>query len=115
MKKFMAVYMAPPAVVAEMMKASGEDVKAEMDAWMAWQEANKAAIVDFGAPLGKTKRVTASGVADAKNDLTGYTIVQADSTEAAAALFKGHPHLKFGGTSVDLVECIDMDAMMNAA
>ncbi len=45
-----------------------------------------------GRPLGKTKRVTASGVAGVRNEVTGYTIVEAESHDAAAAMLDGHPH-----------------------
>jgi hypothetical protein len=114
MKKFMAMYMAPPAVIAEMMKATPDQMKAEMDDWMAWQGRHKKAIVDFGAPLGKTKRVATGGVSDTRNDITGYAIVEAESVEGAAALFKDHPHLKIRGTSVDILECLDVNAMMPA-
>ena len=115
MKKFMALYMASSAVVAEMMKATPAEMKAEMDDWMKWSEKNKAAIVDLGTPLGKTKRLGASGgLSDTKNDLTGYTIVQGDSVESVAKIFKDHPHLKIAGTSVDILDCVDINAMMPA-
>jgi hypothetical protein len=110
MKKFMAIYMAPAAVIAEAMKATPAEQQAGMDAWLAWQSQHEKALVDFGNPLGKTKRVSAGGaVSDTKNDLTGYTIVQADSLEAAAQIFKNHPHLKMGsGATVDILEVIPM-------
>ena len=66
-----------------------------MDAWMKWMNANKASFVDGGAPLGKTKRVDAKGVSDIRNDVGGYSIVQAASADAAAKLFgKDQPHLQ---------------------
>ena len=50
-----------------------------MDAWMKWVKENEASIVDLGSPLGKTKRINADGISDAKNEITAYTIVQAES------------------------------------
>jgi hypothetical protein len=115
MKKFMVLYMAPAAVIAEMMKASPEQMKAEMDDWMSWQEKHKSAVVDMGAPLGKTKRLAAGGgLSDTRNDLTGYAIVQGDSVEAVAATFRDHPHLKIRGTYIDILDCVDINAMMPA-
>ena len=38
-------------------------------AWKAWVEKHQAAIVAMGGPLGKTKRVDSSGVADIGNEL----------------------------------------------
>ena len=58
-----------------------------MDAWMKWMGDNKASLVDGGAPLGKTKRVDLKGASDTKNDIGGYSIVQANSAHAVI------PHL----------------------
>jgi hypothetical protein len=111
MKKFMVLYLAPKA---EYEKAMGsftpEDQKKGMDAWMAWIGAHKAALVDEGAPLGKTKRVDAKGVSDTKNEVGGYSIVQADSHDAAARIFgQDHPHLKMmPGAWIEVMEIVDM-------
>lgn len=61
-------------------------------AWKSWAEKHQAAIVGMGGPLGKTKRVSQRGIEDTSNEMTGYTIVRADSHEAAAKLFEKHPH-----------------------
>lgn len=108
MKKFVAIYMAPAASVVELMKATPQEMKAEMDAWNGWYEKNKGAIVDEGAPLGKTKRLTASGLSDSRNDITGYSVVEGDSVEAVARIFKDHPHLKLKDASVDILDWVDM-------
>jgi hypothetical protein len=114
MKKFMALYMAPAATIAEMMKATPDQMKAEMDDWTKWSERNKAAIVDLGAPLGKTKRLTGAGLSDTRNEITGYSIVEGDSVDSVARIFKDHPHLKIKGTSIDLLDWVDVNAMMPA-
>ena len=112
MKKFMAMYMAPAATIVEMMKATPDQMKSGMDEWMKWSDANKKAIVDMGAPLGKTKRVTSNGMADSKNEITGYTIVEADSFDAAAKIFKNHPHFRMGkDTMIDLLELVAIPGM----
>ena len=60
-----------------------------------------------GGPLGKTKRVSAQGIADTKNAMTGYVIVQAESHEAAAKMFERHPHFTiFPGEAVEIMECL---------
>jgi hypothetical protein len=113
MKKFLVLYMAPYAVMQEMMKTMSEaDGQAEMDAWMKWSDAHKTSIVDMGAPLGKTKKVAASGASDTHNDLGGYSIVQANSADDAAKLFgKDHPHFKMRGATVEVVEIMAMPGM----
>ena len=75
-----------------------------MGAWKAWIERNHEAIVDMGGPLGKTKRATQRGVEDTSNSLSAFTLVRADSHEAAAKLFEGHPHFAiFPGDSVEIM------------
>ena len=76
-------------------------------AWMDWGTQHAGAIVDHGSPLGKTKRAAPTGITDIKNGITGYVIVEAESHEAAAALFAEHPHFAvFPGDSVEIMECL---------
>jgi hypothetical protein len=75
-----------------------------MAAWIAWVDKHHAEIVEMGGPLGKTKKVTARGVEDTSNDLNAYTVVRAESHEAAAQLFAKHPHFMiFPGDSVEIM------------
>lgn len=113
MPKFMAVYTGTPAAHAR----SGWDQLSEaereariakgMKAWGEWGEKHKAAIIETGGPLGKTKRTGPDGVTDIKNNLAGYVVVEAVSHEAAAKMFEGHPHFTiFPGDSVEIMECL---------
>jgi len=111
MKKYMAMYMAPAATIAEVMKGTPEQMKSGMDEWMKWSEKNKKGVLDLGAPLGKTMRVTPSGMSPTKNEITGFTVVQADSFDDAAKMFKDHPHLKLKGATVDILEYFPMQGM----
>ena len=73
-------------------------------AWKAWVEKHHAAIVGMGGPLGKTKKVSKHGIEDISNVMSGYTVVRADSHEAAAKLFEKHPHFTiFPGDSVEVM------------
>ena len=75
-----------------------------MAAWGAWAEKHQAAIVSMGGPLGKTKKVTQRGIDDTSNDMGAFTVVRADSHEAAAKLFDNHPHFCiFPGDSVEIM------------
>jgi YCII-related domain len=113
MKKFLVLYMANGAEMAEMMKNSTpEQRKKGMEAWMKWMEHHKGALVDRGAPVGKTKRVDSKGAKDSKNDVGGYSIVQADSADAAAKMFgKDQPHLQMPGTWIEITEILEMPGM----
>ena len=113
MKRFLAVYTGSPAAF-DAWKAMDptlrqEKEKAGMAAWMQWMADHRDAIVDQGAPLGKTKQLATGGVSDIRNNLTGYTVVQADSHEAAARMFEDHPHFTvFPGEAVEVMECMPL-------
>ena len=73
-------------------------------AWKAWAEKHQGAIVGMGGPLGKTKRVTERGIGDVSNELGAFTVIRAESHEAAAKLFENHPHFTiFPGDSVEVM------------
>ena len=63
-----------------MANSNPEQMKKRMDAWMAWMKKHENALVAMGAPLGKTERVTAAGVASVRNEVTGYTISKPNRT-----------------------------------
>jgi hypothetical protein len=75
-----------------------------MAAWHAWVDKHQAAIVTMGGPLGKTKKVDASGIADISNAMGAFTVVRAASHEAAAKMFENHPHFAiFPGEAVEIM------------
>ena len=46
-----------------------------------------------------------------RNELAAWTVVEAESHEAAARLFEGHPHFSiFPGDAVEVMECLPMPA-----
>jgi len=73
-------------------------------AWKAWAEKHRGAIVAMGGPLGKTKKISQAGIEDISNAMGAFTVVRADSHEAAARLFEKHPHFTiFPGESVEIM------------
>jgi hypothetical protein len=111
MKKYCAIYFGTQAGMEKWKKLDDATRKQReqqgMKAWGDWATKNKAAIVDQGSPLGKTKRADASGIKDTKNDIAAWTIVQAESHEAAAKLFENHPHFTiFPGEAIEIMECL---------
>lgn len=73
-------------------------------AWGAWMAEHKEAVLEVGGPLGKTKRVSESGIADVSNELGAFVVVRADSHEAAAKMFENHPHFTiFPGEAVEVM------------
>jgi hypothetical protein len=105
MAKFMVLYTGGMG-----MAASPEEQEKIMAEWGEWYGRVGAAIVDGGAPFGEAKHLTGGPVGDGPlgtDPATGYTVVEADSLDAAAALCEGHPHLNHGG-QVQVLTCIDM-------
>jgi hypothetical protein len=95
-----------------MKNATPDQQKKGMEAWMKWMGDHKASLVDGGAPLGKSKRVNAKGTSDTKNDVGGYSIVQAESAEAATKMFgRDHPHFQMPGAWIDVVEIMPVPGM----
>ncbi|MBF9042084.1 hypothetical protein HKCCE4037_02005 [Rhodobacterales bacterium HKCCE4037] len=75
-----------------------EEQEAAMAAWGAWMDKIGPAIVDAGEPVGKSMKVGSDGVSDkVENPAYGWTIVQADTMEAACALAEGNPMIADGG------------------
>ncbi|MGH7141165.1 MAG: hypothetical protein ACREGH_00835 [Minisyncoccia bacterium] len=109
MKKFFVLYRVPIETMREWrtntkpeeMKTQGEKMMHDM---AAWTEKNSAALVDRGQPLGRNKRVTSVGIEDTPNDLNYYCIVEAESPEAAAALFADNPHPSIPTSFIDIME-----------
>jgi hypothetical protein len=108
MKKFLVLYKATPAAFDKMRQSTPEQQKAGMDAWMTWSKKSASAIVDMGAPLGKSLRVTPGGTSPITNDLGGYSVLQAESKEALAASLTGHPHFMMPESSIEIVELLPM-------
>jgi len=73
-------------------------------AWKTWVDRHQNAIVAIGGPVGKTKKVSERGIDDTSNNIGAFTVVRAESHEAAAKLFEGHPHFTiFPGDSIEIM------------
>ncbi len=108
MKKFLVLYRAPIASFDQMMKATPEQQKAGMEAWAIWMKKAHGSIVDMGAPLGKTLKVTPGGASPGRNDIGGYSILQGESKEALAETLKGHPHFMMPEGFIEIVDLMPM-------
>lgn len=112
MKKFLVLYRMDMEEMRKMMAStSAEERKKKMGEWEVWMKKNMASFADPGGPAGKTKQVAASGASDTRNDIGGYSIVQAESHEAAAALLADSPHLTMPGATAEVMEIMPMPGM----
>jgi hypothetical protein len=70
--------------------------------WKAWVGGLGDAVVNPGSPLGMSKTVSSDGVSDdsGSNPLSGFSIMKADSMDAALEIAKGCPHLEHGTIEV---------------
>ena len=112
MKKFLVLYKASQSGFEQMMKSTPAQQKAGMDAWMAWSQRAKSALLDMGGPLGKTTLVKKDGSASpSRNDLGGFSIMQAESAEALAAQMREHPHFMMPDSTIEIVELMAIPGM----
>ena len=83
----------------------GRRLTAEEEArWPTWFEQIRDSIADMGNRVGQVREVGAG--AERSDALSGYTIINADSLDAAATLAGGCPILQQGG-SVEVGELVD--------
>lgn len=104
MAKYLLIYHGGEAPKTE---AAGKKVMAQ---WMKWFESIGPSVADGGHPTGKSRTIKPGGAVSTgagTNPVTGYSLVTADSLDAAVKLAKGCPHLKAGGT-VRVYETMEM-------
>lgn len=102
MPKYLLVYVGGDEATPD------DDFEAITMKWIAWFTALGEAVVDPGNPLGASGAVGPAGAsAEATSGVGGYTLVTADSLEAALEIAKGSPHLDANG-SVEVYETLDI-------
>jgi hypothetical protein len=90
------------------MAATEAEREQAMDAWGQWFGKLGSAVVAPGNPVGSSTSVSASGSnGGAGSGLTGYSVIAADSLDAAAALVTDCPIIAAGG-KVDVYETIEV-------
>ena len=79
--------------------------------WEAWYGQLGSAVVDPGNPIGPTTKFVASNGSlrngPANSTVTGYTILQADSIDAAAKMAESCPVLQ-GGSDITVYETFNV-------
>ncbi len=80
--------------------ATPEEGAKHMAKFKAWLANLGDAVVNPGTPLGQSKTVNSDGVTDdgGPNPLMGFSVVKADSMNAAIEIAKACPTLDLGGT-----------------
>ena len=109
MTKYLVLYRSKVSAAEQMEGASPEDAQAGMDAWMQWAGKVGNAMVDMGSPL---QTVTTVGGSSDGPYIGGFSVLEADSADAAKALVDGHPHLMSpGDPSIEVLEYLPVPGM----
>ena len=110
MKKFLLIYHSPKEAIERFMSMSEEESKKMMEVWTKWGEENKDALVDFGNPVGTQHVVSLSDVKEEGDDVTGYSIIQANDLDGAKKMLENHPSLiDDDGSTVSLYPITEME------
>ena len=92
------------------MPETQEEGERVMGLWMSWLGGMGEAVVDGGNPVGLSSTVHADGSVSpdgGSNPTSGYSLIQAESMEAATELAKGCPIREAGG-SIEVAEIMEM-------
>jgi len=111
MKKFLAVFVGSPNAMGSWEKLSESERQQRqiqgITAWKKWAQDHVASILEMGGPLSKTMLTSKAGISDIRNNMSGFSIVKAESQAAAAQLFLNHPHFTiFPGEGVEVMEIL---------
>ena len=99
MSKYLVLYRSSTPAREHMAAATPEQAQEGMQAWQAWAEKAGPAIVDLGSPLA------------GEGDVSGFSILQADSRTALDELLAEHPHRRAPGAEIDVLEFLALPGM----
>lgn len=86
--------------------------KEGMEKWKAWAASLGKALVNPGTPVGMTRVLTKDGVSDepSPHPIMGFSIIEAESMDAAIELLKDCPHLHMFEGTLEVSEMMEMPA-----
>lgn len=112
MTKYFVLYHMPPEGLANMPELTPEQVKAAMEPWMTWATKCGNSLIDLGTPLGGGMSLSQAGILPSKFGIAGYSILEAESMDAALALLEDHPHSRGDATcSIEVHEAQPIPGM----
>ena len=87
------------------------EIEATMAAWGAWFQGMGKALDIPGNPVGQSYTASSSGVVDngGANPASGFTVIKADSMDAATEMAKGRPMVVNGSGSVEVAEVHEIE------
>jgi hypothetical protein len=103
MKKYIVLYRSNPST-ASLPKPSAVQQKGMVDAWTSWAGRCGKSLLDIGTPLNSVALLKSP----AASHVSGYSILQAETTGHVQKLLEGHPHLSTPGSSIEVLEQLPM-------
>lgn len=84
-----------------------DEKMARMEKWLAWMGGLAGSVKDAGHPASRAWTVSKDGTTEdaGGNPATGYSVLTAESMQAALEMVVNSPHLQEGGT-IELVELL---------
>lgn len=106
MKKYILLYKGPATPAQDMDEAKRDGI---MNAWKDWMGNMGDALVDVGNPMHSGVSVVDDGSDGKADELSGFSIIQAENIGKAKQLVKDHPFLsdKTGDFSIEIFELAD--------
>jgi len=84
--------------------------KEGMKKWKEWAAGLGASLINPGTPVGITKVLTKDGVSEVPSvhPIAGFSIIEAESMDAALELLKDCPHIHMMGGTLEISEMLEM-------
>jgi hypothetical protein len=114
MPKYLVLYRSSVPATEQMATSDPEAAKAGMELWMTWAGRVGNAMADMGSPLGSVATVTATGSSAKASSpfIGGFSVLEADSVDAAKKLLDDHPHFHApGDPSIEMLEFLPIPGM----
>ena len=109
MPKYLVLYRSSVDATEQMSSATPEQAAEGMQLWTAWFGKVGQSMIDPGSPVGESR--TLPGDADTGVPVGGYSVLEADSSDAVMKLLDDHPHLQAPGAVIEVLEQLPMPGM----
>lgn len=107
MNTYLILYRAPKEAMQKMVNANQKVKEAGMQVWLEWKKQAGAALIEFGSPLINGKyTLDGKTFSDSTDDISGYSIMRANTDEQLEEMLENHPHYKWHeGCQIEYKKC----------
>ena len=114
LNRYLVLYLIPATVMEQWAATDPAERKTAEEKlfgeWSTWKQTHSAMIKNTDG-AGKTELVTAAGISATKNDIVMCATIEAESHEAATAIFEHHPHLQIPQASIQIMALRAIEGM----